>query len=179
MLSGSGTGSGGVLLLIIILVVALWKYTTRTKSTNAQPLPPGPPGLPIIGNLLDVPTTDMEAAFRDMNAKYGASVFRYSTSSSSQTLPTIQATSSTSMFVVSRWSFWAHTKAQSISWRSDRPITPTGCSLACQKCECSFDPSNSDTFILCCVAGPAGRGCSLPSATGHHGGGHDGYSMST
>ena len=79
MLSGSGTDSGGVLLLAIILLVALWKYSTSTKSTNAQPLPPGPPGLPIIGNLLDVPTTDMEAAFRDMNAKYGASYSYLST----------------------------------------------------------------------------------------------------
>jgi len=33
--------------------------------------PPGPPGYPIIGNLLDMPAREQPKAFWDMTAQYG------------------------------------------------------------------------------------------------------------
>ncbi|TBU42978.1 cytochrome P450 [Dichomitus squalens] len=60
--------------LIIIVVAVLAALLVRARwfrRVAALPLPPSPPGYPIIGNLLDVPKRDMEPAFRDLNAKYG------------------------------------------------------------------------------------------------------------
>lgn len=39
-------------------------------SRNSR-LPPGPRPLPVIGNALDVPTTNMEVKFRELSAAYG------------------------------------------------------------------------------------------------------------
>ena len=55
----------------IAIVVLLYKARQSRSTSGKLPLPPSPPGYPIIGNFLDVPTTDMEPAFRDINAKYG------------------------------------------------------------------------------------------------------------
>ncbi len=57
--------------LSVVVVALLYKAKQSRSSSGKLPLPPSPPGYPIIGNLLDVPTRDMEPAFRDMNAKYG------------------------------------------------------------------------------------------------------------
>ncbi|EJF55961.1 cytochrome P450 [Dichomitus squalens LYAD-421 SS1] len=60
--------------LIIIVVAVLAALLVRARwfrRAAAFPLPPSPPGYPIIGNLLDVPKRDMEPAFRDLTAKYG------------------------------------------------------------------------------------------------------------
>ena len=44
------------------------------RDGSTLPLPPGPPPLPIIGNILDIPKHDMHETFRDMCTKYGASI---------------------------------------------------------------------------------------------------------
>ncbi|KAJ3001506.1 hypothetical protein NUW54_g6379 [Trametes sanguinea] len=51
----------------------LWRYIVR----NGRPrtLPPGPPGLPIIGNLLDVPTKQLAAGYRKLSDDYGDLVY--------------------------------------------------------------------------------------------------------
>ena len=55
----------------IAIVVLLYKARQSRSTPSKLPLPPSPPGYPIIGNFLDVPTTGMEPAFRDINAKHG------------------------------------------------------------------------------------------------------------
>lgn len=54
-----------------IVVVAVWNSKRRRESSSKLPLPPGPPALPIIGNLLDIPTKNMEQVFYNLNKKYG------------------------------------------------------------------------------------------------------------
>ena len=60
--------------LYLVLAAAAVAVLGRMKrrDSNTLPLPPGPPRLPIIGNLLDMPKHDMHEKFRDMCAKYGA-----------------------------------------------------------------------------------------------------------
>ncbi|KAM5531259.1 hypothetical protein V8D89_015060 [Ganoderma adspersum] len=58
-----------------IIVGLLYKARQSRSTSGTLPLPPSPPGYPFIGNLLDVPTRDMEVAFRDINAKYGEIVY--------------------------------------------------------------------------------------------------------
>ena len=60
-----------LLLCTYALAVMMWRRWRSSTDKSLLPLPPGPPALPVIGNLLDVPTSDMEIHFRDMNAKYG------------------------------------------------------------------------------------------------------------
>ena len=57
--------SGAVLLLLLL--------QRMKKKRSPLPLPPGPPALPLIGNVLDVPT-DGPMGFRDLCTKYGVSV---------------------------------------------------------------------------------------------------------
>ena len=53
------------------IAAVLWR--AKRRGGSALPLPPGPPRLPIIGNMLDMPKHDMHEKFRDMCTKYGAS----------------------------------------------------------------------------------------------------------
>jgi hypothetical protein len=48
---------------------ASWRYTARKRSST--PHPPGPKGLPLIGNLLDMPTKHEWLAFNKYADQYG------------------------------------------------------------------------------------------------------------
>jgi hypothetical protein len=58
------------LLAIALLVFAAVSFLRRKPST---PLPPGPKGYPLIGNVLDMPTNRPWLTFADWGSKYGMS----------------------------------------------------------------------------------------------------------
>ncbi|KAI0634017.1 CyP450 monooxygenase [Trametes polyzona] len=61
--------------VLSLLLVALVKYVQRRRALKGLRLPPGPKPLPIIGNVLDVPTTMMAQKFRDLTQKHGDVVY--------------------------------------------------------------------------------------------------------
>ena len=54
-------------LLLCLLPIALRAFRGRPR------LPPGPNGLPVIGNVLDLPSEATWIALRDLSRKYGMS----------------------------------------------------------------------------------------------------------
>ena len=63
---------------LTILVVGLgwllirFYQTRRTRNdSEGRRLPPGPPRLPVVGNLLDIPKVRPWEVYREMSKKYG------------------------------------------------------------------------------------------------------------
>jgi hypothetical protein len=59
-----------VVVLGLLLVIVM--YLARRKKRGHYPLPPGPKGLPIIGNLLDMPTRDEWVTFQKWSKDFGS-----------------------------------------------------------------------------------------------------------
>ena len=59
---------------VLTLLLLRWVYNRRARG-NAQnlPHPPGPPGLPLIGNLRDLPTHPAWLKYEQWSREYGAS----------------------------------------------------------------------------------------------------------
>ena len=55
-------------LLYLFMEKIVFRYNEGQKGL---PYPPGPPPLPIIGNLLDIPTDAPWIVYADMSKKYG------------------------------------------------------------------------------------------------------------
>ncbi|KAI0651132.1 O-methylsterigmatocystin oxidoreductase [Trametes meyenii] len=54
--------------LVVCLVIVLFKIV---RDKRRRPLPPGPPGLPLIGNALDIPQDQAWLSYRDLWKRYG------------------------------------------------------------------------------------------------------------
>ena len=62
--------------LFVFLIFALatvWRRVQMTKARKGLSLPPGPPGLPIIGNILDMPKRKEWEVYRNWGTKYSTS----------------------------------------------------------------------------------------------------------
>ncbi|TBU27012.1 CyP450 monooxygenase [Dichomitus squalens] len=66
---GDAVPSPGSLLLVMLVLAVLW--TRRRPAVPLLPLPPGPHSLPLIGNLLDMPTKNMAPTFLKMSQEHG------------------------------------------------------------------------------------------------------------
>lgn len=55
-----------------LLLVFLWQYSQEARRL---PYPPGPKPLPMIGNLLDVPTGPQWLGYSELSSKYGTQLY--------------------------------------------------------------------------------------------------------
>ncbi|KAM5532989.1 hypothetical protein V8D89_013331 [Ganoderma adspersum] len=58
----------GLVLLCVLYVRSIVRWRARSRG---RPLPPGPPSLPVVGNLFNIPGEKAWFAFRDLAAQYG------------------------------------------------------------------------------------------------------------
>lgn len=64
-------------LAILVALISVWSWLRwRGRREHYLPLPPGPKGLPVIGNILDMPGRDEWETARQWGEKYGKSVRR-------------------------------------------------------------------------------------------------------
>lgn len=63
---------------VVVIVYLAKRFLSRANTISSLPLPPGPPGLPLIGNALDIPQTEPHKVYMEWAQKYGASSRRYS-----------------------------------------------------------------------------------------------------
>ena len=75
MLAGPTTNSlvlDVVVVLSVLIAVTVWHQVRARKTRHGFPFPPGPPGLPLLGNLFDMPKANEWIAYRDMSRKHGS-----------------------------------------------------------------------------------------------------------
>jgi hypothetical protein len=60
-----------VLLPVSAIVLAAFTYTLRHARSRGLPYPPGPKRLPIIGNLLDMPSHEEWVTYKNWSDQYG------------------------------------------------------------------------------------------------------------
>ena len=59
------------LILALLYVLYARSIATWRARSRGRPLPPGPPGLPLVGNLFNIPGERAWLDFQDLSAQYG------------------------------------------------------------------------------------------------------------
>lgn len=54
-----------------------WKIWSSSRKSKLLPLPPGPKGLPVLGNILDIPIEQEWLTYTDWGKKYGVCMISY------------------------------------------------------------------------------------------------------
>lgn len=72
VMASSGPGSVYTLGFVLCLGFALHTWRQR-RLRGGLPLPPGPPGLPLVGNTFDLNTTHPWLSYEKWGKQYGAS----------------------------------------------------------------------------------------------------------
>jgi hypothetical protein len=60
-----------ILLGVGFVSLTVWLYSILVKRPNPAPFPPGPKGLPLIGNIADLPTSQPWVTFAKWGEIYG------------------------------------------------------------------------------------------------------------
>ncbi|KAH7923690.1 cytochrome P450 [Leucogyrophana mollusca] len=58
-----------------VAVLLAWKLLHRATNPSGLPLPPGPPGIPLLGNVLDINTAEPWLTYTEWREKYGEIVY--------------------------------------------------------------------------------------------------------
>jgi hypothetical protein len=58
-------------LAAVAVAISLTGYLYRSRQSNSYPLPPGPKKLPLVGNLLDIPSTYAWKKWAEWGKTYG------------------------------------------------------------------------------------------------------------
>ena len=61
-------------LCVPILAVSVFALLSLKRRRNAPPIPPGPPGWPIIGHIFDYPKTELAKGLFELHKQYGVSL---------------------------------------------------------------------------------------------------------
>ena len=59
------------LLTLLLMLIYLRQLRAWMNRSRGRPLPPTPPGLPLIGNLLNIPKTKQWLGYQELAAVYG------------------------------------------------------------------------------------------------------------
>ncbi len=65
-------------LFLSFCLLFVFGIESRRRAARKLPLPPGPPPLPLLGNILDVPKSICAEEYNALNVKYGKTVPRRS-----------------------------------------------------------------------------------------------------
>jgi hypothetical protein len=127
---------------LVVVGGAYFVYRALTRKHVPSHLPPGPPPLPFVGNLHQMPTSNQIEGFRDMAKIYGASRACTSMQTASQLTSTLlQATSSTSEYSDSQWSSSTACKLPATFSTNGAPFTRiVPASSSSPNCERTFNP---------------------------------------
>jgi hypothetical protein len=63
--------SPAILLAVSFVGLTVWLYNIFVKKPNPAPFPPGPKGLPLLGNIADLPTSQPWDTFSKWGEIYG------------------------------------------------------------------------------------------------------------